>query len=127
MKLKNVLVALATLFAPALFAQGGGEQTTPAEFGKSPDQAQYTILDVRTDKEWAAGHLRNAVHIDWYAADFAAQVAKLPKDKPVLVYCEAGGRSAKAQRKMTELGFKRVVNLTGGFKTWKAQGNAVVQ
>lgn len=127
MKLKHAFAALAALFASSLFAQGTAEQTTPAEFGKSPDQAQYTILDVRTDKEWAAGHLRNAVHIDWYAADFAAQVAKLPKDKPVLVYCEAGGRSAKAQRKMTELGFKRVVNLTGGFKTWKAQGNAVVQ
>lgn len=127
MKLKHILVALATLVGSGLFAQGNGEQTTPAEFGKSPDQAQYTILDVRTDKEWAAGHLRNAVHIDWFAADFAAQVAKLDKNKPVLVYCEAGGRSAKAQRKLTGLGFKRVVNLNGGFKTWKAQGNAVVQ
>lgn len=127
MKLKHAFAALAALFASSLFAQGTAEQTTPAEFGKSPDQAQYTILDVRTDKEWAQGHLRNAVHIDWNAPDFKEQAAKLPKDKPVLVYCAVGGRSSKAQRTMTGLGFKRVVNLTGGYNAWKAQGNAVVQ
>lgn len=103
------------------------DNLTPQAFSTAADAAKYTLLDVRTPEEWKAGHLKDAVHIDWYADDFAARVSKLDKSKPVLVYCAAGGRSAEAQEAMRDLGFKHVVNLKGGYSAWTAAGLPVVK
>lgn len=74
----------------------------------------YTLLDVRTPEEFAAGHLENAMNIDWYDADFAVQVSRLSKDNTIYVYCQKGGRSAKAAAVIDSLGY-RVIDLTGGY------------
>lgn len=95
------------------------------EFDKLRQQKDTVVLDVRTADEHASGHLKGAVLLDFRAADFADQVAKLDKDKTYLVHCAAGGRSAKACTKMEGLGFKRVVNLEGGLGAWKDAGKPV--
>ena len=100
---------------------------TPQQFAATADKDKFILLDVRTPDEWNAGHLKDAVHFDWYADDFKERVAKLDKSKPVLVYCAAGGRSGKAQDVMQDLGFKRVVNLEGGYNAWTAAGLPVVK
>jgi phage shock protein E len=84
------------------------------------DKNDGTILDVRTVREIVSGKIKGAVHIDYYAADFMSQVAKLDKSKPVYVYCASGGRSGGAMRKMLNLGFPAVYNLSGGMGAWKA-------
>ena len=76
------------------------------------------LLDVRTPTEYAAGHLDGAMNVDVRAADFAERVAKLPKDRPVLVYCQAGGRSARACTAMQEMGFTEVYELQDGYRNW---------
>lgn len=86
------------------------------------DKNAGTILDVRTAKELTSGKIKGAVHIDYYSSDFAAQVAKLDKSKPVYVYCAAGGRSSGAMDKMKKMGFVAVYNLEGGMGAWKAEG-----
>lgn len=101
-------------------------QTTDGKYHKADNQAftaqmkneNAVILDVRTPEEYAAGHIPHAILINYNAPDFAARIDSLNKNKTYLVYCAAGGRSAKASTMMSEKGFKDVYNLEGGFTQW---------
>ena len=93
-----------------------------AEFEKLRSQ-KNVVLDVRTPKEYAAGHIPGAVNIDVNAPDFEDKVKKLDKNKAYLVHCAAGARSRKACEKMGKLDFPTLYNLEGGFKEWEKAGN----
>jgi thioredoxin len=80
------------------------------------------ILDVRTPEEFATDHINNAQNINWLGSDFTAKTNSLDKSKPVYVYCKIGGRSQQAVEKLSELGFKEIVQLEGGFLKWEAAG-----
>lgn len=80
------------------------------------------LIDVRTPQEYASEKINEAQNINWNGSDFAAQVEKLDKTKPVFVYCKVGGRSAQAADKLAELGFKEIYNLDGGIMKWNASG-----
>ena len=94
-----------------------------AEFEKLRADKKNVVLDVRTQKEFEAGHIPGAVNIDVNAPDFPEKVAKLDKNKTYLVHCGAGVRSAKACDKMSRLAFPKLYNLEGGFKAWETAGN----
>lgn len=79
------------------------------------------LVDVRTAEEFAGGAIKDAMNIDFYGDDFDAELAKLDKKKPVMVYCQAGapeGRSGQTLGKLKELGFKQVYELDGGYLGW---------
>ncbi len=78
------------------------------------------LVDVRTPEEYAAGHIDNALNINWFDSDFSDRIRDLEKNKTIYVYCKKGGRSAKAARLLDSLGFKSVVDLKGGYDAWKA-------
>ena len=80
------------------------------------------VLDVRTPEEFAEGHLEGAVLVDFYAADFAEQLAALDTDVPYLVYCQSGNRSGQALGVMEQLGFTSVVDVDGGIVAWTDAG-----
>lgn len=84
--------------------------------------AGLQILDVRTPAETAEGIVAGATLINVNDPDFAQQVEKLDKEKPVAVYCRSGSRSRRAQATMNNLGFKEIYNVDGGFEAWKAAG-----
>lgn len=84
------------------------------------------LLDVRSDEEWAEGHLPNASYIPYESEDFEAQLHALDKDRPVLVYCAAGGRSSRAMGVLNQAGQAEVYNLLGGIRAWRANGQPVV-
>ena len=84
------------------------------------------LVDVRTADEFTAGHIAGAVNIDWYANDFMDQIAsKLAKDRPVMVYCRSGKRSAAAAAKL-DGAFYKTYNLLGGYLAWTEAGKPVV-
>lgn len=85
---------------------------------KQAELKDVQLLDVRTPDEYNEGHLKGALNIDWRGTDFADQVAKLDKNKPVMVYCLGGGRSSAAAEKMQEMGFTTIYNMEGGFMKW---------
>ena len=95
------------------------------EFDKLRQQTNSVVLDVRTPKEFTAGHIPGAVNIDWNGADFQKKVSALDKSKTYLVQCAVGGRSAKAADKMMTLQFTNVYNLEGGIKAWEKAGKPV--
>jgi rhodanese-related sulfurtransferase len=80
------------------------------------------VLDVRTPEEFAEGHLEGAVLVDFYAPDFAEQLAALDTEVPYLVYCRSGNRSEQALGVMEELGFTSVVDVDGGIVAWTDAG-----
>ena len=80
------------------------------------------ILDVRTGDEFAAGHVDGAINIDIYDDAFADKVGALDDGVPYLVYCKAGGRSAKACEVMTSIGFADLSDMTNGWDGWSAAG-----
>ena len=86
------------------------------------------LLDVRTPEEWNDGHLEGAAHADYWGdeAAFEAAMNAIPRDRPVLVYCEGGGRSGLTAKELIEAGHQEVYNLEDGISGWKGQGLPVV-
>ncbi len=89
------------------------------------EQKKAVILDVRTPKEYAAGHIADAKNIDFNAADFEKNLDLLDKKRTYLVHCAAGGRSTKSLEVFKKLGFTAVVHLDGGFQAWEKAGKPV--
>lgn len=79
------------------------------------------LVDVRTLEEYNDGYIENAILIDYFLADFNTKIQELDKEKPVYLYCRSGGRSGKASKVMEELGFKKIVDLEGGYEAWSKQ------
>jgi rhodanese-related sulfurtransferase len=73
------------------------------------------LVDVRTTEEVAKGKVEGALNIDIYSKKFVEEISKLDKNKPLFVYCKAGGRSAEAAEKCRELGFKEIYDMDGGW------------
>ncbi len=77
-----------------------------------------TILDVRQPKEYETGHIPGAVLAP--LPDLTDHLSRIDQDKPVLVYCAVGGRSRVAAQLLSGQGFKNIINLSGGFKSWSS-------
>lgn len=84
-----------------------------------------TVLDVRTPKEYAKGHIAGATNIDFNSDSFKDALAKLDRSSPYLVHCAVGGRSAKTRELMKALGFKNIFHLEGGLTAWEKAGGPV--
>ena len=96
------------------------------EFKKGIQQEGVQLVDVRTPKEFKAGHIKDAVLINFYDDNFnQISEQKLDKNQPVYLYCRSGGRSAKAAKMYKDAGFKKVYNLLGGFNAWSASGQKI--
>ncbi len=127
MSLAGSLLAQAQAPAPAPKPSGptAVKNVNVTQFESLQKGTNIVILDVRTPTEFAEGHMKGAVLLDYRAPDFADKVAKLDKSKLYLVHCAAGGRSARACTKMESLGFTNLVNLEGGLGAWQDAGKPV--
>lgn len=89
------------------------------------DRPDLLLIDVRTDQEWEQAHIPGAAFLDFLEDDFEERAFALPKDRPIAVYCAAGGRSEDAMIKMKKAGFQELYNLRGGFYGWEDAGRDV--
>jgi rhodanese-related sulfurtransferase len=103
----------------------GFKDLSVAEFAKMVADKQNVILDVRTAKEFAAGHIAGAVNVDVTAADFGSKAAALDKSKTYLVHCATGARSVRACDKLSKLDFPKLYHLPAGFRGWVKAGEPV--
>lgn len=87
--------------------------------------AGATFVDVRTDREWAAGHVKGAIHIPVKEVDVAAPAKLTDRNLPVVTYCAAGPRAAKGAAILRKLGYQNVTAMTGGYSDWLADGGPV--
>ncbi|MCR8966101.1 MBL fold metallo-hydrolase [Brevibacillus halotolerans] len=83
-------------------------------------QQDVTLIDVRNSSEWLEGHLPHAVHIP--LGSLHKRLDEIPKDKPILVQCRSGARSAIAVSLLESKGFENLINLEGGILAWNQAG-----
>lgn len=86
-------------------------------------EKNYTLVDVRTPEEFEQGALPNAVNISTTTLDFPFEINRLDKDEPIMIYCNSGGRSARAAIDTKALGFSNIYELDGGYLSWEAAKN----
>jgi rhodanese-related sulfurtransferase len=121
-----VCAAICLALTVAAFAADANKDNKAArrvdvqEFASLIGNTNAVLLDVRTAEEYKEGHIKDARNVDIHSADFAAKIAELDKSRTYLVYCAAGGRSAQACKKMSQMGFANLVDLASGFSGWKA-------
>ena len=77
------------------------------------------VLDVREDKDWAAGHIPDARHIPLGALSSRLNELEKFKGKPIVVSCRSGHRSGRACAMLKKSGFENVHNLAGGIIAWE--------
>ncbi len=86
------------------------------------DKTHLFILDVRTPREYAAGHLQGAKLIPVQVLQTSLAQLDSVKDEEILVYCHSGNRSTVASKILLDNGFKRIYNMQGGITSWRANG-----
>ena len=126
--MKRLLLVLVMGFSIfGLFGQTNKFKTVEVkEFDKFISDTNVVLLDVRTPAEYAEGHIPGTdFNIDVLEATYTKiATEKLPKDKPVALYCRSGNRSKKAAAILAEKGYE-VVELGSGFRGWVAAGKKV--
>jgi hydroxyacylglutathione hydrolase len=118
-------------YDPTVIAQAAGAgralgtvaRTTPPEIAPRVTKGEVTVLDVRNRSEYSAGHIAGALHIP--VGHLRERLAEIPRDKPIVLHCQGGSRSAIATSVLQQLGVTNAMNLKGGFTAWEEAGNAV--
>ena len=92
------------------------QTTTSISTSEMLDAKNALVLDVRGTSEWDAGHIPGAQHIPLgYLPD---HLRELPRDKPIAVHCQGGGRAAIAASVLQAHGFSNVKHVRGGYAEW---------
>lgn len=108
-----------------LTRMGEIKRLSPAEAFELVDQAAYTLVDVRSEQEFAAGHPTGAYNVPWAHLgpagmqrnpDFLATMrAHFPADAALVLACKAGGRSLQAAQALAAEGYTQLVDQRAGF------------
>lgn len=112
------VIAIFCFFKPQQAASV--KSVTPSAYQKQVKKGDL-LVDVRTQEEFQAGHVQEALNSNFNSGKFAEQLKSWDKNKTYYLYCASGNRSGKAAQLMHEAGFKHVYNL-GAFKTLKEAG-----
>jgi rhodanese-related sulfurtransferase len=104
---------------------------SPSQFKSLLDRHQgnpdVVLLDVRTAKEYDAGHIQGALLLDFYSRDFVERLKALDREKTYLIYCRSGNRSGKSLDIFEKLGFHRVYHMATGINGWSRENYPLVR
>jgi hydroxyacylglutathione hydrolase len=104
---------------------GDAEQTTSiktAEMVELANSNDAVVIDVRNNSERQAGHVPGTIHIP--LGELAARADELPRDQPIAVHCQGGGRAAIGASVLQSLGFEQVLHVKGGYTEWEKGSSA---
>ncbi len=141
MKKINISLLLISVFifinTQGIFAQGSVNSNLQAlpkpidisamEFKNMINGGDVVVLDVRTAREFNAGHIKNAINIDWYQSSFENNANKLDKNITYLIYCRSGNRTSKTKYMLIGMGFKNIYNMHYGVNDWVKNKFELVQ
>jgi len=100
-------------------------EITPAEVQELLRTGGAKVVDVREDREWAAGHVAGAVHLGKGVIERDIEAAVPDPATPVVLYCGGGYRSALAADSLQRMGYTNVRSMAGGWRGWSELGGAV--
>ncbi len=83
------------------------------------------IIDVRTENEYKNGHIEGVENI--VLTTLEQNLDKINQDKPVVIHCQSGVRSAMAYSILRKNGFENIINYSGGINEWIAEKNELVK
>jgi rhodanese-related sulfurtransferase len=89
--------------------------------------AKFTLVDVREDHEWVAGHLPQAMHLGKGILERDAETQLPDPSAEIVLYCGGGFRSALAADALQKMGYTNVWSMDGGFRGWKEAGYQLEQ
>ncbi|MGN6466320.1 MAG: rhodanese-like domain-containing protein [Rhizobiaceae bacterium] len=109
------------------------QKITPDEARRLISEEGALVVDVRDAPEvQASGKIKGALNISRGMLEFRADAespyhnAELRKDRPVILYCASGGRSALSGKVLKDMGYAKIYNL-GAFKDWAESGGETEQ
>jgi sulfur-carrier protein adenylyltransferase/sulfurtransferase len=97
-------------------------ETDPAEAEVAVRDRGAVVLDVREPDEHSQGAIPGAIHIPRGQLESGIENRVPDRDRPIVVHCASGSRSAFAAKTLAELGYTDVVSMKGGFNRWKDEG-----
>lgn len=103
-------------FQAANVLRGLTDIVTAQELAALLKDGAVTALDVRTAKEYSAGHVPGAVNVP--IEELRARLADIPTGQPIVTYCALGQRGYISERILRQRGWSDVRNLSGGFRSW---------
>ena len=125
-KIRVAAAAVAALLAALLAACGVSSKTSYRQITADEaaqlmqEETGFVLLDVRTQEEYASGHIPGAICIPNETIG-SEEIPELPdKDQLILVYCRSGNRSKQASQKLAEQGYTKVVEF-GGINGWTGE------
>ena len=121
---KNLLFLLLSFF---VFSQENESFYEVLDYDKFKDNISskdVLVFDVRTSEEFDIGHIEGSINIDFYDEKLFMQFfEKINKSKPIYIYCRSGNRSKKSSEILKKIGFIKVYDLFGGYKSWIKNSN----
>lgn len=100
-------------------ASGSYDSVQPNDIFPKIESGDVTLIDVRNDAEWDAGHIAEAKH--FFLGRLPDRLNEIDDNQPLVAQCQSGARSAIATSILKAAG-KNVVNLAGGFSGWQSVG-----
>ena len=130
--IRATAVALAVIASPAManeqavdemagyldFVEYGGGVIFAEQIPRE-DWSRFHVIDARDASQFAKDHIPGAVNLEWRRV--LAERDSIPRDKPVLIYCNTGSLSAQAGFALRVAGYENARILQGGFEEWKAK------
>ena len=98
--------------------------TTTGAVAAAIGSGAVSVVDVRGSAEWDAGHLPGAIHLPLGA--LRDRAGELPRDRPLVVHCQGGGRATIAASILQAAGLSNVAEMRGGMAAWQREGHDVV-
>ncbi len=86
-----------------------------------------TLVDVREDTEWAAGHVAGAIHIGKGVIERDIEDKIPDRNTEVILYCGGGFRSVLAADAIQKMGYTNVASMAGGWRDWSASGGPITK
>ncbi len=120
-----LLLSFSLMSSTAAFAAVAKNVNPETAFSLLNQHDDMFLLDVRTPGEYQQTRLQGArlIPID----QLVARIGELPKDRPILVYCAVGSRSAQVVNYLARRGFSELYNLYGGIYSWAQKGYPILK
>lgn len=120
-----LLLTLAVVSGTMLLLQSArkgakGASVSVQEAIRMVNHQRALMIDIRTPEQFKAGSIAQARNVPHN--ELSDKANTLPKDKPIILFCDAGRQSVSATTKLRKLGFEQAVSLQGGLRAWVDAG-----